>query len=104
MTGKATKFNVADLKRQISPRMFYGRMLKESPRPKKSGGWVDGGLCPFHPDKHIGSFRINLDTGGFKCFSCGASGGDIIDYVRRRQGCTFLEAIEVLKSEWGVRT
>lgn len=31
-------------------------------------------LCPFHPDKTVGSFSINLQNGLMNCFSCHASG------------------------------
>jgi len=31
-------------------------------------------LCPFHNDKSIGSFSININTGLYHCFSCFASG------------------------------
>ena len=92
-----------DLKRQISPSMFYSRLLDDLPKSKRSGGWVCGGLCPFHTDKSAGSFRINLDSGGFKCFSCGASGGDIIDFAQRRHGFSFSRALEYLMREFGVQ-
>ena len=94
---------VAELKRSITPSMFYGRMIKDLAQKKNSDGWVCGGLCPFHPDKRAGNFRVNLDTGGFICFSCDASGGDIIDFVRRRQGSSFRGALEHLMREFGVR-
>lgn len=32
-------------------------------------------LCPFHDDKHAGSFYVNPSTGWYKCFACDASGG-----------------------------
>jgi hypothetical protein len=39
-------------------------------------------LCPFHNDTGIGSFSINLKTGLYNCFSCGAK-GNIISYVKQ---------------------
>jgi len=38
------------------------------------------GLCPFHNDKHIGSFVVNGNTGKFACYACGVK-GDNIDFV-----------------------
>lgn len=32
-------------------------------------------LCPFHDDRHAGSFYVNPKTGWYKCFACDASGG-----------------------------
>ncbi len=94
---------VADLKRSIAPMDFYTRELATLPSPNRSGGWVDGGLCPFHPDKRTGNFRINVDTGAFRCFSCQAAGGDIIDFVQLQRACTFPDALDVLMREFGVR-
>ncbi len=82
---------------------FYSLELEALPSSNRTEGWVCGGLCPFHPDKRAGSFHVNLDTGAFKCFSCDASGGDIIDFVRRRQGSSFRGALEHLMREFGVR-
>lgn len=31
-------------------------------------------LCPFHDDKKAGSFFINIQSGMYHCFSCGAKG------------------------------
>lgn len=56
-------------------------------------GWIDGGLCPFHEDKRSGSFKINLETGGFICFSCQTKGGDIVSFNMKRYDLTFREAI-----------
>ncbi len=39
-------------------------------------------LCPFHSDKEIGSFSINLKSGLYNCYSCGAK-GNIISYVKQ---------------------
>ena len=39
-------------------------------------------LCPFHKDTGIGSFSINLKTGLYNCFSCGAK-GNILSYVKQ---------------------
>ena len=36
----------------------------------KGGYWA---LCPFHDDKHTGSFKVS--TRGYICFSCGEKGG-----------------------------
>lgn len=58
--------------------------------------WVIGGLCPFHSDRRVGSFRLNLHTGAFRCFACGARGGDVIAFVRLRHCLTFREAIQHL--------
>jgi DNA primase len=93
------KLDARRLIESISPFDFYGY---EKPgamltRP----GWNDGGLCPFHDDGHKGSFRINATSGAFKCFSCGAAGGDVAAFLMQRDGLTFTQALSRLADEWG---
>lgn len=59
------------------------------PLTKKGGWWY--GLCPFHDDKHIGSFVIFPNSGRFKCYACGES-GDAIDFVGKICGVDALTA------------
>lgn len=90
-----------NVKGSIPPADFYRAELPTMPAPR-GGGWRDGGLCPFHDDTHAGSFRVNLETGGFKCFACGAKGADIIAFIQLRDGLSFPEALRQLSDDWGV--
>lgn len=90
-----------NVKAFIPPVDFYRAELPAMPPPRGSG-WRDGGLCPFHSDNHAGSFRVNLETGAFKCFSCGAKGSDIIAFTQQRDGLSFPEALSKVATEWGV--
>ena len=89
------------IKETIDPLSFYTHELSGA-KIKPGGAWVDADLCPFHNDRSRGSFKINLVTGGFKCFACNAVGGDIIDFVRALHGLSFVEALKKLSEEWGV--
>lgn len=91
------------LKATINPGEFYRVELPEMPPPRNCGPWTGGGLCPFHDDTHRGNFRVNLDSGAFTCFACGAKGGDIIAFVRLRHGLSFPDALLSLCESWGVR-
>jgi len=91
------------VKRAISPRDFYQREQEKMRDPGTRRGWVDGGLCPFHVDRRPGSFKVHLERGAFVCYSCGASGGDVIAYVQQRYGLSFVEALHRLQEEWRVR-
>lgn len=46
-------------------------------------------LCPFHNDRHIGSFSIKKNR--FQCYSCGEE-GSIIDFVMKFDGLDFPNA------------
>jgi len=96
---RKTKLNADYIKDSIPTIDFFRYELPEA--KLKSHGWNDGGLCPFHDDRKPGSFRINLISGAYKCFACGTSGGDIIDFVRALHGLSFVEALKKLADEWG---
>jgi len=89
------QLDVEAIKAAIDPVEFFRRENGTMPPPKRRG-WVDGGLCPFHADQRAGSFKVNTETGGFHCFSCHTSGGDVIDFVMRRDGLDFLAAVREL--------
>ena len=86
------------IKKTVSPLAYYKSQLSGAFGKATGNGWhAWNGLCPFHADKRVGSFVINQTTGAFKCFSCGANGGDIIDFHMERHGLRFPEALKSLK-------
>ncbi len=89
------------VKAYIPPIEFYRAELPTM-APSKGHGSCDGGLCPFHNDHRAGSFKVNLTTGAFHCFSCEEEGRDIIDYTRQKYGLSLSEALQKLADEWGV--
>jgi DNA primase len=94
------KPNADYIKNSLNPLDFYNHELPNA-RIKRDG-WNDGGLCPFHVDKAIGSFRINITTGAFKCFACGESGSDIIAFTMALHGLHFMDALAHLADDWGL--
>jgi len=101
-TGIAHSQNIGInyIKNSLTPLDFYSHELPSAPLKKHV--WNDGGLCPFHNDKNPGSFRVNLTTGAFKCFSCGMAGGDIVAFVMALYGVQFVEALAKLANDWGL--
>lgn len=55
-------------------------------------------LCPFHAEK-TPSFYVFQDQ-RFKCFGCGEH-GDVIDFVQKQYGLSFLDALKHLGIEYG---
>lgn len=88
------------VKNALTPHDFYSHELPDA--RLKRHGWNDGGLCPFHADNKIGSFRINLITGAYKCFACGAAGGDILAFTMALHGFDFAQALQALADDWGL--
>jgi DNA primase len=66
---------------------------------RSSSRWV--GLCPFHAEK-TPSFSVNPALGVYHCFGCGAS-GDAIQFLREKEGLTFVEAVERLAARAGIQ-
>ena len=42
--------------------------------------------CPFHQDKHYGSFKISPKKNYAKCFSCGWQGGPVDFLMKAIEG------------------
>ena len=94
------KLDPLHIKQEISPLDFYTHELPDAVLIKDN--WNDGGLCPFHNDGKPGSFYVNLETGTYNCFSCGAKGGDVIAFTMAIYELSFFEALVKLSEEWGV--
>lgn len=75
----------------IDPAEYY---MAELGKLHIRGEWADA-LCPFHDDK-TPSLSINLNHGAFKCHACRVSGGDVIDFHRKRYGMSFKAACAAL--------
>lgn len=51
--------------------------------------------CDFHDDG-TPSMRVNTETGGWICMSCGEKGGDTISHLMKRSGTDFVTAARQL--------
>lgn len=58
------------------------------------GAWRDA-VCPFHQDARP-SLRVHAETGAFRCMACGASGGDVLSFHRRRHVLGFVQSAQAL--------
>ena len=67
---------------------------------KKSGSNYMG-LCPFHSEK-TPSFSVNEGKQFYHCFGCGKS-GDVISFVSEYYRLPFMEAVEKLAKENGIK-
>jgi DNA primase len=75
------------------------RIVSDYVSLKKKGNsfWA---CCPFHSEK-TPSFHVHPSKGLFKCFGCG-KGGDVFNFVKEIEGCTFPEAIKAVAEKCGV--
>ena len=58
-------------------------------------------LCPFHDDRHIGSFVVNPNRNTYTCYSCGAH-GDPIGFLIQHERMTFVDALRWLGRKYGI--
>jgi hypothetical protein len=58
------------------------------------------GCCPFHEDS-TPSFSVNDDKGVWHCHAC-KIGGDCFDFVTRRDGVLFADALKLLAERAGI--
>lgn len=78
--------------------MSYLKIAERYEGKLRSNGWYRM-LCPFHADSSP-SCDINTETGGFKCWSCGAHGW-IADLVKKAEKVPYETALQIVQSEGG---
>lgn len=102
MRSQGYKLEPSAIKNAICPYDFYIRELNLCKLGYHSGQWATSGLCPFHTDTKEGSFKVNLTTGSFRCWSCGAKGGDIIAFIQQRDKLGFTETLRKFCNDWRI--
>ena len=87
-------FNIKNGRRKFdrsllpTPASYYS---KEFQKLKIKSEWVKINCC-FHNDS-VPSLSINMVTGHFRCFACGAKGGDVLDFHMLRYKLSFPDAV-----------
>lgn len=59
------------------------------------------GCCPFHNDRHSGSFTVNTEKNFAHCFPCDKT-WDPIEFIRDIENVSYIEAIRILAKKFGV--
>lgn len=86
-------------KNEIKSRLDIVELISETVQLSRKGNnyW---GLCPFHQEK-TPSFSVSRDKQMFYYFGCHA-GGDIFDFMIKRDDLEFKESLEILAAKAGV--
>ena len=67
----------------------------------KRSGTEYTGCCPFHKDRHAGSFMVNPNKNFAHCFPCDKT-WDPIEFIRDKEGVSYIDAIRILAKKFGV--
>ncbi len=86
---------IMDLKSRCSFSQIASKYLELTKRGNSY--WA---RCPFHYEK-TPSFAIDEYEGFYHCFGCGES-GDIVQFVRKMENLSFMEAVEFLANAVGM--
>ncbi|KKU45788.1 MAG: primase protein [Microgenomates group bacterium GW2011_GWA2_46_7] len=84
---------------QVKQKVDIVEIIGERVALKKAGRHFKG-LCPFHSEKSP-SFIVSPERQSFKCFGC-QEGGDVISFLQKYDGYSFLEALELLAKRVGI--
>ncbi|MGQ4507725.1 DNA primase [Dermabacteraceae bacterium P13128] len=85
----------------VRERARLDEIVSEHVTLRTAGIGSQKGLCPFHDEK-TPSFHVRPMLGNWHCFGCG-EGGDVISFVQKINHLTFVEAVEMLASRYGVQ-
>ena len=92
-------------------RIIIDRILETAKIEEVVGDFIDLkkkgvrylGLCPFHQDRHLGSFVVYPKGNCYKCFQCGAKGG-VVDFLKNHEHLSFPDAIRWLGKKYNIDT
>ena len=90
-----------DLRTRISIADVVGRKVTWDSRKSNPGKGDYWAPCPFHQEK-TASFHVEDRKGFYYCFGCHAK-GDALTFVRETENLGFMEAVELLAAEAGLK-
>jgi DNA primase len=86
---------------EIKDRIDIVDLVTESVELRRAGRNFTG-FCPFHHNVNTPSFVVFPDTQTWKCFGECDEGGDVFNYVMKKEGWDFAEALRNLADRAGI--
>ena len=86
---------------EIKARIDIVDLVSETVQLRRSGKNYTG-FCPFHSNTRTPAFVVFQETGTWRCFGECNEGGDIFEFVMKKEGCDFPEALQRLAERAGV--
>ncbi len=86
---------------EIKARIDIVDLVQETVQLRRSGRNYSG-FCPFHDNKRTPAFAVFPESGTWRCFGQCNEGGDIFNFVMKKEGWEFPEALRYLADRAGV--
>jgi DNA primase len=77
-------------------------LISETVQLRKTGKNYTG-FCPFHPNSRTPAFVVFPDSGTWRCFGQCNQGGDIFQFIMKKEGWDFSEALRYLADRAGIQ-
>ncbi|MDO9546378.1 MAG: DNA primase [Pelolinea sp.] len=87
---------------EIRNRLDIVDIISESVKLRRSGKNYTG-FCPFHANTRTPAFVVFPDSGSWRCFGECNEGGDLFQYVMKKEGVDFKEALKMLADRAGIQ-
>lgn len=86
---------------EIKARIDIVDLVSETVQLRRSGKNYTG-FCPFHPNTRTPAFVVFPESGSWRCFGQCNEGGDIFNYIMKREGVDFSDALQLLAEKAGI--
>ncbi len=86
---------------EVKARIDIVDLVSETVTLRRSGK-NHTGFCPFHQNTRTPSFVVFAETGTWRCFGQCNEGGDIFQFVMKKEGWDFSEALRYLADKAGI--
>lgn len=87
---------------EIKARLDIVDLVSETVKLRRAGKNYTG-FCPFHPNTRTPAFVVFPDSGTWRCFGQCNEGGDIFQFVMKKEGWDFAETLRHLAERAGVK-
>lgn len=87
---------------EIKARLNIVDLVSETVKLRRAGKNYTG-FCPFHPNTRTPAFVVFPDSGTWRCFGQCNEGGDIFQFVMKKEGWDFAETLRYLAERAGVQ-
>ena len=98
--NQSSKYIPPELLNEIRTQNDITEVISECGIPLRAAGKEYSALCPFHEEQKP-SFSVSPEKQIFYCFGCN-SGGNVISFLQKHEGMSFIEAVERLAQRVGI--